>query len=304
MRRWLLALAPAAWVLPIATALAQPVTNGTAAAGDPAVIALVNASDQVICTAAVIGPHTAITAGHCVGGRDPRTLRIFIGSTLGEAGTFIAVSDARTHPQFDPGGRDIAMMTLRESAPVAPLELAGPVDASLVGTMIRVVGFGLTAGNLSDAGIKREGTARIAAVRTEELIAVPDPSLSCLGDSGGPALLPAGTIGGVVSRVDSLCVDHAVYTRIDIAQDPLIQPYLAETAPGAAGEGEPCFYAAHCTAGLECRGDAETFCESPAGCGCASTATATPAAFLVVLVVLVGLAIMRRRPVCVSARPR
>ena len=288
--------------LPIASAFAQPVTNGSATSGDPAVVAIVNASDEIICTASVIASNTAITAGHCIAGRDPSTLRIFIGSVLGEAGTYIQVSDTRAHPQFDPGGRDIAMMTLRETALVNPIVLAGPVDAMLVGTMIRVVGFGLTAGNLSDAGIKREGTARISSVQAEELIAVPDPSLSCLGDSGGPALLEGGTIGGVVSRVDSLCVDHAVYTRIDIAQDVLIQPYLDETAPGVAAEGDPCFYAEHCADGLECRGDGETFCEPVGGCGCASTEKSTPS--LVVLLVLVGFAIMRRRSPCVLARPR
>jgi hypothetical protein len=107
-------------------------------------------------------------------------------------------------------------------------------------------------------------------VQAKELTAVPGPSLTCLGDSGGPALLPSGTIAGVVSRVDAQCVDHAVYTRADTAQDVLIQPYLADTAPGAATEGEPCFYADHCAAGLECAGETETFCEPASGCGCKS----------------------------------
>jgi hypothetical protein len=247
MRRWLLA----AFAVP-ATVLAQPISNGVPATGDPAVIALVATSDldQVGCTASVIGPHTAITAAHCVAGRDPRTLQVFFGSSIADGGVYIAVSDAGMHPGFDPGGRDVALITLREPAPVMPLVLEPmTLDASLVDTSFRVVGFGITGLGLGDAGLKREGTARIAAVRPEELVAVPDPSLSCLGDSGGPAILPAGTIAGVVSRGDAGCMDHAVYTRVDFAQSTFIQPYLAETAPGAASVGEACFYEEHCNGG-------------------------------------------------------
>jgi secreted trypsin-like serine protease len=260
--------------LPLASATAQPVTNGAADSGDDAVVALVNApTKQVICTASIIGPHTAITAAHCIANRDPTTLRVFFGSSIGFGGLFLQVSDTRAHPGFDPGGRDIALLTLRQRAPVAPLVLEPALAATLVDTSIRVVGFGLTGGSVDDAGDKRAGTARIASLRPEELIAVPGPSLSCLGDSGGPALLPAGTIAGVVSRVDSQCIDHAVYTRADAAQDALIRPYLADTAPGAATEGEPCFYADHCAAGLTCAGETETFCEPATGCGCGAGAT-------------------------------
>jgi len=271
-----------------AAAFANPVTNADPDPGDPAVIAIVNSAGDIGCTASVIAPHTGITAAHCVVGRDPTTLRVFFGNAVGGDGLYIPISDARAHPGFDPGGRDIAVFTLRVRAPVTPLVLAGPLDGSLVGTNIRAVGFGFTAGAAADAGIKREGTARISSVQPEELVAVPGPSLSCLGDSGGPALLPAGTIAGVVSRVDAMCVDHAVYTRVDIAQDVLIQPYLAETAPGAAGEGEPCFYDDHCATGLECAGDVKRVCES-AGCGCASGSPGS----LVILVA--GFVLGRRR---------
>jgi hypothetical protein len=270
--------------LPLANATAQPVTNGEPDSGDAAVVALVNDKYQVVCTAAVIGPHTAITAAHCLG-RAPTTLRVFFGSSIAYGGLYLQVSDARAHPAFNPGGGDIALLTLRQRAPVTPLALEPALAASLVGTTIRVVGFGLTAGGaIDDAGDKRAGTARIAAVQPEELTAVPGPSLTCLGDSGGPALLPAGTIAGVVSRVDAQCIDHAVYTRADTAQDALIRPYLAETAPGAAADGEPCFYADHCAAGLECVGDSETICAPESGCGCRGGKS--PSLLLLALVLL------------------
>lgn len=279
MRRWLIVLAAAS--SSSADAVGAPVTNGLPDTGDPAVIALVNASDQLVCTASLIAPHTALTAAHCVAG-NPLALRAFFGDSIADGGTFIAVTDARPHPQFDPGGNDIAVVTLGEAAPAAALAFAPPLDGSLVGTSFRVVGFG-TIGDLGGAGIKRAGTANVAALGAGDFIAVPGPSLTCLGDSGGPALLAGDAIGGVVSRVDAQCVDHAVYTRTDVAQDSLIQPYLDETAPGAAGEGEPCFYAGHCAAGLDCVGDTTRVCERvDGGCGCQSGGDPS-AAWLVVV---------------------
>lgn len=282
MRRWLVVLALASST----DAFAQPVTNALPDTGDPAVIALLNADDQLVCTAAVIAPHTVLTAAHCVAGK-PLTLKAFFGSVVKDGGTKIAVTDARQHPQFDPGGNDLGMITLADPAPVTPLALAPPLDDTFVGASIRVVGFGTT-GAAGGDGTKRLGTAKIAALGAEDFIATPDLSLSCLGDSGGPALATGDVIAGVVSRVDAQCVDHAVYTRIDVAMDVLIQPYLDETAPGSAGKGEPCFYDGHCAAGLECAGEMMRTCEEPGGCGCR---TSEPRGLWLIAVVL----LLRRR---------
>lgn len=243
-----------------------PVTNAVNDIGDPAVIALLNAQGQLVCTGAIIAPHTVLTAAHCLGPR-PLTLQAFFGNVLGDGSMLIAVTDARPHPQFDPATNDIAVLTLADPAPPPPLAFAPPVDGSLVGASVKVVGFG-TVGSLGGDGTKRIGFAKVAALGSDDFLATPDPSLSCLGDSGGPALLAGDAIGGVVSRVDIQCVDHAVYTRVDIAQDVLIQPYLAETAEGAATEGQPCFYDGHCAAGLACVGDTARTCERDTGCGC------------------------------------
>lgn len=126
MRCWLLALVATSSTT---TALAQPVTNGFDDPDDLAVIALVNASDQLVCTAALIAPHVAVTAAHCIAG-DPLTLRAFFGSSLLDGGTYIAVTDARAHPQFDPGGNDIAVVTLADAAPAEPLAIEAPLQAS------------------------------------------------------------------------------------------------------------------------------------------------------------------------------
>jgi secreted trypsin-like serine protease len=287
MRRWLVAIVATSST----QALAQPVTNGLPATGDPAVVALVDEADRVICTASLIAPHTLLTAAHCVTG-DPLMLRAFFGSVIADGGTFVDVTHARSHPQWNPGGNDIALLTLAEVAEATPLALAPPLDASVVGGSLRVVGFG-TIGQLGGSGTKRLGTAEIAVLRAEELVVVPDLSLSCHGDSGGPGLLTGDAIAGVVSRVDALCVDHAVYTRVDVFRDAFIAPYLEETAEGTAGEGEPCFYAEHCAAGLECRGDGdaadEKVCASSGGCASGRAGGAA------MIVLVLAFAFRRRR---------
>jgi hypothetical protein len=251
-RSVLLSCALAACAAPTSTEAEQAITNGTAATGDPAVVALVDDSDRVGCTASVIGPHTAITAGHCFVGKQPRTLRLFFGSVIGSGGTFTQVADARAHPSFDAATfmHDIAVLTFRDELPVVPLALdPRAINSSLIGTSFRVVGFGTTSGTSGDGGTKREGTARVSEVQAEELTAMPDPSQPCRGDSGGPALFSSDAVAGVVSRGDGACVDHATYARIDVARGALIDPYIAETAPGTAHTGDACFYAGHCAEG-------------------------------------------------------
>lgn len=325
MRLWLsLACALAACVLDDVSTATQPITNGTLTTGDPAVIALVDPQDHVGCTATVIGPHTAITAAHCVADRDPRTLRALFGASLAD-GTFVAVSDARAHPMFDREklAHDIAMLTLREPSPAAPLAIdTRAIDQTLVDTMFRVVGYGATASGVGDTGFKREGLARISAVTANELTAVPDPSQPCRGDSGGPALLASDAIAAVVSRGDAACSDHATYARIDVARAILVDPYLAETAPGTAQTGDACLYDGHCAEGpcAEAPGDpssyvcsqactldsecpAEMECASgwcrypePAegGCGCSSN-SGTPLWLVTVWVALASQRAVRRR---------
>lgn len=228
----------------------QAITNGTPDTGDPAVVALVDNNDVVACTATVIGAHTSITAAHCFINRTPQSLRIAFGSSLATA-TSTQIADVRSHPDFNPTtlAHDIAVVTFRDAATDTLMLDTRVIDASLVGTMFRVVGFGVTASTAADSGAKREGVARISEVQPDELTAMPSPSQPCRGDSGGPALLANDAVAAVVSRGDGACSDHATFARIDVARAVLVDPYLAETAPGAAHTGDTCFYTEHCAEG-------------------------------------------------------
>jgi len=228
---------------------AQAITNGSADPGDPAVIGLADDLDQIGCTATVIGPHTAITAAHCVAGRVPLGLRAVFGSDLASA-TLITISDASVDPGFDGTSfaNDLALVTLRDVSPAAALDI-GTVDASLVGATVHAIGFGTTASTAADGGTKRIGTAKVSDVEPTEVTAVPSPAQPCHGDSGGPMVLAAGTIAAVVSRGDATCSDHAIYARIDVAMTSFVAPYLAATAPGTAATGDACLYTEQCASG-------------------------------------------------------
>lgn len=233
------------------------ITQGVAAQ-DPAVVAVLDADGVVGCSGTLIAPHTVLTAGHCVPPLRRRELSVFFGDSVGGAGMAIAVSDTHVHPQFVPAtlAHDLALLTLRELGPVPPLALdPRTLDASLVGTSLRVVGFGVSAPTAGDAGTKRSGTTTVSVVEPFDLTVTGAPSLPCRGDSGGPALLDDGTgerIGAVVSRGDADCVVNGLFARVDVARETLIAPYLAATAPGTAATGEACFYDGHCAEGT-CR---------------------------------------------------
>lgn len=252
------------------------ITQGVSAQ-DPAVVGILDAAGTLGCSGALIGPHTVLTAGHCIPPMRPHELSVFFGDSLSGAGMVVAVSDTHVHPQFEPGSlaHDLALFTLRELAPVPALPLESRTfDASLIGQTLRVVGFGVTAPAAGDTGDKRSGTARVSAIDPIDVTAVGAPSLPCRGDSGGPALFDDGSgerIGAVVSRGDPGCVQTGVFARIDVARDSFIQPYLAATAPGTAATGDPCFYDGHCAEG-SCRQAADdpllSFCTRP----CTATA--------------------------------
>jgi len=207
------------------------VTSGTEG-GLPGVVAVVDASDAVVCSGALIGTRTVITAGHCsLATQDVTSLRVFFGTSVAAGGEEIAICDSALHPAFDPTtfAGDLLLLRLDRDAPVEGFLLdPGPFGAELVGTDLEVAGFGRSAAASSDAGTLRTGTAQVSAVTDTEIEVVPGPAQPCAGDSGGPAFIDvAGTphLIATVSHGDAACVDHAYLTRVDVAGD-FINPFL------------------------------------------------------------------------------
>ncbi|HZS37795.1 MAG TPA: trypsin-like serine protease [Polyangia bacterium] len=232
-----------------------PITNGAADPGDPAVVALLDASGSVACSGTLIAPHTVITAAHCMlDGNDFDQFQVAFGASASPMGA-LALTDARPHPMFDPAtfAHDLCLLTLRQVAPVAPMAIdPRAVDQSFVGVSFSAVGFGSTAPQALDTGTRRSGTAKVIAVDAGGFTVAPAPSQPCAGDSGGAALFQNGgatVLTGVISHGDTGCSDHAVFSRLDVAEASFIQPYLDSIAGGSAQTGERCYFDEQCRAG-------------------------------------------------------
>jgi len=257
---------------------AAAITNGAPDDGDPAVVAIVvQGSTDTHCTGSLIGPHTVLTAAHCmIDATNFDTYSVAFGPAVAGA-TIANITDAKIHPGFDLGtlANDFALLTIRETAPAPPLPLdSRTLDASFVGQQFTVVGYGVTSPAAADAGRKRSGTAQVSAVASGDFTATPAPSQPCAIDSGGPALFVSGgqtVVTGVISHGDSACTDHASFAGVDVATAGFITPYLDATAPGSADTGARCFYDAQCLQG-PCLQTADeprlSFCSQPCSGGC------------------------------------
>jgi len=237
-------------------ALAQrgfAITHGQETDGDPAVVAM--AKDGVVfCSGALIAPRVVLTAAHCLDPGPPRGLVVFFGRAADEAGVWIEAADARPHPGYDGGTfqNDVALVLLAEAPPAAPVPLVSSGDGLVEGTLLRIVGFGAAAAEEPAVGRKREGTGLLATVSNTHLVLAPGPSLTCAGDSGGPAFLASAggeRLVGVTSTGDVDCEVSSRLSRVDVHVTSFIAPYNARVAEGAAGIGDRCYFPEQCGAG-------------------------------------------------------
>lgn len=159
------------------------------------------------CTGVVLGPHTVLTAAHCVPpGAD---LRVHFKDGAG-APVLLPVSGVQRHPGYraDAIARrersiDLAVVTLAEALPARFRPAALATDAPRrVGDPLRVVGFGLAReGDAATSGRAREVDLALRAPLSAVLAWAADPSRggagACTGDSGGPVLDAAGAVAAL-----------------------------------------------------------------------------------------------------------
>jgi V8-like Glu-specific endopeptidase len=214
----------------------EAIIGGTLDTGDPAVVMLASYSqDQSTldtCSASLIAPTVLLTAAHCV---DPAThagytFGVFTAADSSAYMTIASlipelapVASTHAHPDYDPDPpytADVAVVILETALDVTPLPVnRAPVTASLVGTAARIIGYGETTYEQFN-GAKHDATTTVASVGSDDTIVVGDSvRRSCVGDSGGPALVKMDGVETIVG-IDSYtnlagCLEPANYRRPD-----------------------------------------------------------------------------------------
>ena len=231
-----------------------PIIGGTPSPGDPAVVAILlrstgceDLAPAPLCTGALIAPDVVLTAAHCLDGLSARSLEVAFGPSVAAATERRLVVATLIHPEWNPETweGDLALLRLDRAASIAPLPLPLPLllplplprhalDATDIGSQVRVVGYGETRDLETPMGTKLEGFGAISAVDGSDFTFTPDPAMTCHGDSGGPVLITRdGTeyLAGVTSHGDPACEVYGVNTRVDRFVESFILPFLATEPP-------------------------------------------------------------------------
>lgn len=219
----------------------------------------------VLCSGTLIAPDAVLSAAHCFDSMRPGlAYEVFAGAAVGPDARAVAVLEVTADPSFDSESRqdDVAILWLAgplEGVQPEPLPAANSPDPEL-DDRVTLAGFGATSAGAAPDGLKRVGSGRIEDIRSGVVAVSPDPSVSCVGDSGGPLFSETGELIGVASSGDTGCAETSVYALVAPAVEDFIEPVLAmgpleRPAEVDACQGS-CFIDADCPAGFVCIPDA------------------------------------------------
>jgi len=194
------------------------------------------------CSGTVISPTVVLTAAHCLPPHaesvdDMQDIVIAYATNVIGPSLKTTVEEGWTHPDFGSSGLDydIGLLRLSEPAPVTPIPPA--LETVEEGDHVLVVGYGVTATQGRDSGIRRSGLALVDWVSLRSIRLLPEPSNICFGDSGGGSLAVQDgevRVVGIHSRLGGQeCGPAGVDERVDVNADH-IRAFVLGTGPTCA----------------------------------------------------------------------
>ncbi len=201
----------------------------------------------VLCSGTLVAPRAVLSAAHCfVPMRPGLAYEVFAGDGRGLGEEGVTVSSVVPHPGFDELSRknDLSVLWLeRPIDGVAPEALpTGETPIPEAGERVDLVGFGATTPGVVPDGAKRIGVGRIGSADDGVVSVDPDPSVSCVGDSGGPLFTTGDTraLVGVASSGDPGCREDSIYALIAPALESFVEPTLEAGPPSEPVVADPC----------------------------------------------------------------
>lgn len=223
---------------------ASDIIGGTPTSEKPNVVALYahvpDAGTGSLCTAEVVSPTVVLSAAHCVHPDEvgaTANFYVFTGTdvtNLATRGEKLAVSEVHWDPLWSKdnlgGGHDLSVVILAEPTAITPMAInRAPLDASLRGSPVTLIGYGLNDGTTQKgAGVKRMATVPLSGWDGQFVQTGTGSAGICNGDSGGPVIASLNgvdTIVGINSFGFMFCAGKASSTRPDTNLD-FISQYL------------------------------------------------------------------------------